>query len=55
VNADIEAYIRRAEEIRQPYYIYIATGLRVMRALLEGRFAEAERLALQALALGQRV
>jgi len=50
----IAAHNRLAEEARQPFYRYIATGFQTMRALLEGRFAEAERLAQQALEFGQQ-
>jgi tetratricopeptide (TPR) repeat protein len=50
----IAAYYRLAEEARQPFYRYVSTGFQAMRALLDGRFAEAERLAQQALAFGQQ-
>jgi tetratricopeptide (TPR) repeat protein len=42
-------------QIRQPQYTYVRAGFVTMRALLEGRFTEAEQLALQALTLGQRL
>jgi tetratricopeptide (TPR) repeat protein len=42
-------------QIRQPQYTYVRAGFVTMRALLEGRFTEAEQLALQALNLGQRL
>jgi tetratricopeptide (TPR) repeat protein len=44
-----------ARKIRQPQYTYIQAGFVTMRALLEGRFTEAEQLALQTLTLGQRL
>jgi hypothetical protein len=50
----IAAYYRLAEEARQHFYRYVSTGFQAMRALLDGRFAEAERLAQQALAFGQQ-
>jgi DNA-binding NarL/FixJ family response regulator len=50
----IAAYSRIAEEARRPFYHYINTGFQTMRALLDGRFAEAERLAQQALEIGQQ-
>ena len=50
----IAAHYRLAEEARQPFYRYINTGFQTMRALLDGRFAEAERLAQQALEFGQQ-
>ena len=54
VDADIEAYERLAEELRQPFYLWFAASYRAMRSLLDGRFEEGERLAAQALAIGQR-
>ena len=53
-DAAIAAHSRLAEEARQPFYRYANTGFQTMRALLDGRFAEAERLARQALAFGQQ-
>ena len=50
----IAAHNRLAEEARQPFYRYVNTGFQTMRALLDGRFAEAERLAQQALEFGQQ-
>jgi tetratricopeptide (TPR) repeat protein len=50
-----EAVAPLAEELRLPIYIYYLATYRAMRALLEGRFAEAEPLIMQALAAGQRV
>jgi DNA-binding CsgD family transcriptional regulator len=54
VDAEVEAIARADEELRQPSYLFDTRGFRVMRALLDGRFAEAERLALEALRIGQR-
>jgi class 3 adenylate cyclase/DNA-binding NarL/FixJ family response regulator len=50
----IAAHIRLAEEARQPFFRYVATGFQTLRALLDGRFAEAERLAQQSLEFGQQ-
>jgi predicted ATPase/class 3 adenylate cyclase/DNA-binding NarL/FixJ family response regulator len=50
----IVAHNRIAEEARQPFYRYVNTGFQTMRALLNGRFAEAERLAQQSLEFGQQ-
>jgi DNA-binding NarL/FixJ family response regulator len=50
----IAAHNRIAEEVRQPFYGYVTTGFQTMRALLDGRFAEAERLAQQSLEFGQQ-
>jgi class 3 adenylate cyclase len=49
-----QAYARLAEQYRQPVFLlrYIPTHA-AMKAILEGRFEEAEELAHQALALGQ--
>jgi tetratricopeptide (TPR) repeat protein len=55
VDTELEALIRLADEMRQPLYVYLAIGYQAMRALLEGRFADAERLAQQGLAVGQRM
>jgi len=49
---ELESVVR---QIRQPQYTYVRAGFVTMRALLEGRFTEAEQLALQALTLGQRL
>src|SRR6185436_8413881 len=43
---ELESVVR---QIRQPQYTYVQAGFVTMRALLEGRFTEAEQLALQAL------
>ena len=49
---ELESVVR---QIRQPQYTYVQAGFVTMRALLEGRFTEAEQLALQVLTLGQRL
>jgi tetratricopeptide (TPR) repeat protein len=49
---ELESIVR---QIRQPQYTYVQAGFVTMRALLEGRFTEAEQLALQALTQGQRL
>jgi class 3 adenylate cyclase/tetratricopeptide (TPR) repeat protein len=54
-DAEIDAYLRLAEELQQPLHHCIAIGFRAMRALMQGRFADSERLAQEALALGQRM
>lgn len=50
-----EAYMRDADELRQPFYQYIGLSSRSMLALFEGRFEEAEQWAQQALAFGARM
>lgn len=54
VNGELHEYARLANDLRQPFYLWWAKGLQAMRALLEGRFGEAERLAHETFALGQR-
>jgi predicted ATPase len=54
VDAEIEAYARLAEELRQPRYLWVTPFLKGSRALSEGRFEECAQLARQAMAIGQR-
>jgi len=54
VDRDIEAFTRLAEELREPSWLWIAALFPAMRALLDGRIEDAERLAQGALAAGQR-
>ncbi len=54
-NEEINTYVPLAEESQQPFDLCLAAGFRVMRALMEGRFEDGERLAQQALAIGQRL
>jgi tetratricopeptide (TPR) repeat protein len=54
VERDLDVLCRLAGETRHPHYLWLATMFRAMRALLAVRFDEAERLAGEALALGQR-
>jgi tetratricopeptide (TPR) repeat protein len=51
VEADIAAYARLADEFRMPVRQWTETSMRAMRALLQGSFEEAERLAGEGLAL----
>lgn len=55
MDAELAAYARVAEELRQPLYLYWAHVWRGTRALIAGRFDEAERHNLQARGLGQRL
>jgi DNA-binding CsgD family transcriptional regulator len=50
-----ETYAHDADELRQPFYQYIALSSRSMLALFEGRFDEAEQWAQKALAFGARM
>jgi hypothetical protein len=54
LDVDIQAYVDAAEELRQPHYRWQAGVLRAMRATLDGRHTEAERLAEDTLAIGTR-
>jgi DNA-binding CsgD family transcriptional regulator/tetratricopeptide (TPR) repeat protein len=55
VDADIAAKERLAEALRSPEKLFMVTAWRAMRAILEGRFVEGERLAQQAEEWGQRL
>ena len=55
VEEQLIAQTRLAEELRQPFYQYISMSFRAMWAIFAGCFAEGERLAKQALALGQHL
>jgi hypothetical protein len=52
---ELETYGRLAEESRLPLHRWYHARLRATRALLEGRFPEAEALAQEAFALGEPV
>jgi class 3 adenylate cyclase len=54
VDEQIEACDRLAGELRQPNYEWWASVFRAMRALVQGRFEESDRLAQSALKLGAR-
>jgi DNA-binding SARP family transcriptional activator len=54
-HADVAAMTRLAEELRQPTQRWLAGLMRTHVALLEGRFAEAERLMTETRSLGERV
>ncbi len=51
---EIEAYARRADELRQPFHAWYATMWRAMHATATGRLQDAERLARDALEIGRR-
>jgi tetratricopeptide (TPR) repeat protein len=55
VDVAIAAYAGLANELRQPAYAWRLDVFQAMRALLRGRFAEAEALSAAAFAVGQRV
>jgi tetratricopeptide (TPR) repeat protein len=54
LDAEIEAYARLSEVLRQPLSQWYVPLFRGARALLEGRFEDSERLAAQALEMGER-
>ncbi len=54
VDADLAAFERLANELRQPTHLWHVPGLKAMRALIDGRFDDAERLIAEALEAGTR-
>jgi eukaryotic-like serine/threonine-protein kinase len=54
VDAELAAMARIADRIRQPFYRWHIASMRAMRALLDGRLDEAERLARSTLDAGLR-
>jgi DNA-binding SARP family transcriptional activator len=54
VDSEFEPQLQLAQELRQPNLVWITTLHRSMRATLDGRFAEAEALAQDALELGMQ-
>ncbi len=54
VDRDLDTYVRLATELRQPTFLWHIPILRAMRAMIDGRFEEAEQLALEARAGGER-
>jgi eukaryotic-like serine/threonine-protein kinase len=54
VDRELVAFERLANELRQPQHLWHVPLLRGMRALIDGRFEDAERLAQEAFAGGQR-
>ncbi|MEA2474079.1 MAG: hypothetical protein QOE06_1994, partial [Thermoleophilaceae bacterium] len=52
-DAELDQLMTGAAELRDPLYLWNVPLLRAMRATLEGRFADGEDLAAEALAVGQ--
>jgi len=52
-DAEIKEFSRLAEELRQPLYLWWRAFVLAMRATMDGRFEEGERLAQEALTVGQ--
>ena len=55
LDVQLAARSRLAQEMQYPHQLYMSAVNQAMRALLDGRFAEGEQLAQQALAIGQRL
>jgi len=55
VDAELARFRRLANELHLPWYRWYVGRFEAMQALLEGRFADAERFADEALAAAQRV
>ncbi|HEU5279130.1 MAG TPA: AAA family ATPase [Gaiellaceae bacterium] len=53
MDAESQAMTELADRLRQPFYRWHTICLRTLRATLDGRFADAERLAQDALELGR--
>ena len=53
LDREIESMVAIAELIRQPSYLWHTHCLRVVRAILDGRYTDAEELAMTALELGR--
>lgn len=53
MEAETQSMTEIAERLQQPFYRWHTVCLRTLRATLDGRFAEAERLAEEALELGR--
>jgi tetratricopeptide (TPR) repeat protein len=53
MDAERQAMTELAERLRQPFYRWHTVSLRALSAILDGRFAEAERLSHEALELGR--
>ena len=53
MDAETQSMTEIAERLRQPFYRWHTVCLRTLRATLDGRFPEAERLAEEALELGR--
>jgi tetratricopeptide (TPR) repeat protein len=55
VDRELEAHARSARELRRPFDLWLSATCSVMRALLDGRFDEAERASTVATAMARRV
>jgi DNA-binding CsgD family transcriptional regulator/tetratricopeptide (TPR) repeat protein len=55
VDKELAVLTQLVEELRQPFYLYIHATFQALRATLLGHFEAGERLAQQALTIGQRL
>jgi class 3 adenylate cyclase len=55
VDREIDTMLELAEQTREPFYLGWPPVWRAMRACMEGKYAEAERLAQELLVVGQRL
>ena len=55
IDAELDVCRQLADQLREPFYRWLAVAFSVECAVLEGRFAEGEELAQQGLAIGQTV
>ncbi len=54
-DADFDAHVSIAEEMKEPFALSNIAVFRAMRALMRGRFEDSERLAQQAFTIGQQL
>jgi class 3 adenylate cyclase/tetratricopeptide (TPR) repeat protein len=54
-DAEMREWARLAEKLREPVYLWFSAFAVAMRAIMDGRFEEGERLAQEALTVGQAV
>jgi predicted ATPase/DNA-binding SARP family transcriptional activator len=55
LDREMEIHQRLADELRQPTHIKRSVFIRATRMLMQGRFEEGERLAIEALEMGRRI
>jgi tetratricopeptide (TPR) repeat protein len=55
IDAAVGAHACVAEELQQPLYLYLNKVFQATRALMQGHLADSERLAQEALTIGQRL
>jgi DNA-binding CsgD family transcriptional regulator len=55
LDVQLATHTRLAQEMQQPHFLYVTAGYQTMRTLLDGRFAEGEQRAQEALVVGQQL